>query len=93
VGYGKTDFFGPVHGRQQGTFLVAGRTGTTLFAGIGHKHLVLTVRAAHPGKAPLQIPAPEESCDRAVNNRTPETVLGLETFFINLPEGLEVPMQ
>ena len=52
-----------------------------------------TVRAAHSGKALLQIPALEESCYRAVNNRTPETVHALETFFINLPEDLEVPIQ
>jgi len=38
--YRKANLLGYVHGSQQGVFLVAGRTGTALFAGIDHKHLV-----------------------------------------------------
>jgi len=34
---------------------MAGRTGATLLAGVGHEHLVFTVRAAHPGKALMQV--------------------------------------
>ena len=67
--------------------------GASLLARIGYKHLVLAIRTAHPGKTFVEIPALEKSRYRAVNNRTPEAVLGLESLAINLPKGLEMPNQ
>jgi hypothetical protein len=56
VHYGEADLLGDVHGCQLGALLVAGgAAGTALLAGIGNKHLVLAVLAAHPGEALLQI--------------------------------------
>jgi len=54
---------------------------------------VLTVRAANPGESLLEISTLEESRNRAVDNRPPVAILGLETLAINLPKGLKMPVQ
>ena len=61
-----------------------------MFAGIGHKHLVLAVRAANSGEAFLQISTLEKGCDGALDDRPPEAVLGLKAFVIDLLEGLKM---
>jgi hypothetical protein len=90
VCYGQTDLFGDVDGGQQGAFLVAGWASAALFAGISHKHLVLAVRASNPGKTFLQIPTLEKGGHGALNDRPPETVLGLKTLIVDLLEGLKI---
>ena len=75
------------------SLLVAGWAGAPLFARVGHEHLVLAVRAAYPGKALLEIPTLEKGRHGTVHDRSPETVFGLETLGIHLPEGRKVPIQ
>jgi len=46
-------------------------TRTALFAGIGHKHLVLALRATNSRKALLQISTLEKGCHGAFHDRPP----------------------
>jgi len=45
------------------------------------------------GVAFVKVPTLKERRGRAVNHRPPEAVLGLELLAINLPKGLEMPIQ
>ena len=85
-----TDFFGHVQCGQQGAFLVAGGTRTALLAGKGDEHLVLAVGAADPSKTFLQIAALEKGRHAALDDRSPEAVLGLKPLVVDLAEGVKM---
>jgi hypothetical protein len=85
-----TDIFSDVNTHQQRTLLVAGWASASLFARIGNEHFVLAVLAAHSGKTFLEIPTLEKSCYRALDNRTPESVLALITLSVDLTEGVKM---
>ena len=87
---GQTNIFGDVDGGQQSPLLVAGGTGAPLLAGIGNKHLMLTVRATNASEALVQIPTLEKSCYRSLNDWPPETVLALITFIVDLLERVKM---
>ena len=78
---------------QQGSLLVTGGTGTPLLAGESDKHLVLTVGTPDSREALLQIAALEKRCHAAVDDRSPESVLGLIAFIVGLPERVKMLIQ
>ena len=69
---------------------MTGRTRATLFAGEGHEHLALAVRATDSREALLQVAAGQEGRHRPLDDRVPKAVLGLETLVVELLEGGEV---
>jgi len=85
-----TDFFGHVHGGQQGPLLVAGRTRAALLAGEGDEHLMLAVGAANSGEAFLQVAALQKSLHRLLDDPAPETILGLIALVVDLLERIKV---
>jgi len=86
----KTDIFGNMNRGQQGPFLVTRRTCAALLAGEGDEQLMVTVGAAHSGKAFLQIATLEKGCDGLFDDRPPETILGLKAFIVDLLEGVKM---
>ncbi|MEO2048928.1 MAG: hypothetical protein ABGX16_20415 [Pirellulales bacterium] len=51
---------------------------------------MLAARAANSSKTLLQIPALEKGCHGSLDNRAPETVLGLKPFIVNLLERVKM---
>jgi len=72
---------------------VAGGAGTTLLAGEGNEHLVLAVRAANSGEAFLQIATLQKGSHGAVQQRSPEAVLGLKLLVVDLAEAVKMLVQ
>ncbi len=91
--YGSADVLRHVDRGQQGALLVTGGTRTPLLAGESDKHLVLTVGTADSREALLQIAALEKRCHAAVDDRSPESVLGLIAFIVGLPERVKMLIQ
>ena len=87
------NFFGHMDCSQQGAFLVARRTGTTLLAGIVHEHLMAAIGAANPRKTYLRIAALEKGGHAAVDHRSPDAVLGLKLLVVHLSEGVKMLVQ
>ena len=85
-----TNFFGHMQCGQQRAFLVAGGTRTALLAGIGDKYLMAAVGTANTSKTFFQITALEKGSHGAVDDRSPEAVLGLKPLIIDLPEGVKM---
>jgi len=78
--------------------LMTGGTRTPLLAAPasgypGHKHLVLAVGAEDSREALLQIATLEKRCHTAVDDRSPESVLGLIAFVVGLPERVKMLIQ
>ncbi len=92
----QTNVFGDVDASQQRALLVASWTRTTLLVRISDKPgtmlawSLLAVCAAHPSKTFLEITTLEKGCHRLLDDRAPETVLGLKPFVIDLLKRVKI---
>ena len=91
--HGRTNIFGHVQRGDERPLLVARRAGATLLAGEGHEHLVLAVAAADAGEAFVQVAALQKRGHAALDDRPPETILGLIPLVVDLHEGREMAVQ
>ena len=87
---GRADLVSNVERGQQRPLLVARGAGTALLAGEGDEHLVLAVRAANSSKPFLQIPTLKKGRHRLLDDRPPETVLGLISLVVDLLERVKM---
>jgi|GEM_PF-4524618 len=87
---GRAHFLCDMQRGQQRPLLVAGGTRAALLAGEGDEHFVFAVGAANARKPLLQIAALQEGGHRLLDDRPPESVLGLVAFVVDLLEGVKM---
>ena len=76
-----------------GTRRAPSRSDGRLLAGKGDEHLVIAVGAANPRKTFLQIAALEKGGHATLDHRSPEAVLGLKLFVVDLAKAVKVLVQ
>jgi len=77
------DMFGHPTGLFQRPFLMAGGTETPPPAGERHEKFLTALRAAHPGKAVLEVAAFQELVHDRLDDRPPKAIACLVTLLVS----------